>query len=276
MAHAKEKNQWFGKAFEQAIVAAKQNITATNPYPDHIMAVEWAIMLQNAITFITQYEAMIAPITTIQWIGNNTTTQNGDLIIDGRIVEIKYCSSGTGTWFNTTLDNTMYRYGFSRLYKDYMREDGLYDMLMEFFGPEKVSMENASPVSQSVASVAEGTTWYKNYTKKETITRKRFVQDFVAYLKANPEIEHQFVRDAVTKGICNKEMPDLLIVFNYNTRKIITIYDKNFLLSLYCDGTISMTSRQKLGFYAGKVRIAIGWQNNNGLNNPTIRGFITR
>ena len=276
MANKKADNQWYGKGFERAIVKIKNNLSKENPYPEHIPALDWFKILKHAAIFISQYEERYGKIITIVWIGNKTNSADGDLIINGEIVEIKYTeNNGNGTWFNTTLFNTKNRYGFLKTYKEYMIENHLYDVLVEHLG-NKVSYENDSPVDQKLASDIKNndTEWYKYYTKLEEKVRMKFTKDFFEYLKNNPQIENQFVIDAVTKGICNKRIPDKLVVFHYGKDTIQNIYTKNDLMNFYGDGKVSMTKRQKLGMYAGNIRIAIGWQNCGGLHNPTIRGFL--
>jgi len=272
----KADNQWYGKGFEQAIVMVKNNLSKNNPYPEHISNLDWSKILQHAAIFINQYEERYGKIITIAWIGNKTNTADGDLIINNEIIEIKYTeSNGKGTWFNTTLFNTKNKYGFLKTYKEYMIEDYLYDVLVEHLG-DKVSYENESPIDQDLASFIKknDVEWYKYYTGLEIKTRERFTKDFFNYLKNNPQIENKFVTDVVTKGICDKQIPDKLIVFHYGKNTIKDIYTKEDLMNFYGNGKVSMTNRQKLGMYAGNIRISIGWQNCGGLNNPTIRGFL--
>jgi len=276
MANKKTDNQWYGKGFEQAIVMVKKHLPKDNPYPEHITDLDWRQILTNAAIFIEQYEKRYGEIITITWIGNKTNNADGDLIINNEIIEVKYIeSSGKGTWFNTTLFNTRDRYGFAKTHKEYMIEYHLYDILVEHLG-DKVSYENESPVSQKIAKSinSNDAKWYKDYSKLEAKVRMKFTKDFFEYLKNNHQIEKQFVMDTVTKGICNKQIPDKLIVFCYGKSTIQDVYTKQDLMNLYGDGKVSMTKRQKLGMYAGKIRISIGWQNCGGLNNPTIRGFI--
>jgi len=276
MANKKSDNQWYGKGSEQAIVIVKKSLPQINPYPEHIPDSDWSKILHYALNFVREYEKRYGEITTIEWIGNKTNTADGDLLINKEIIEIKFVETDSnGTWFNTTLFNTKNRYGLPKTYKDYMVEDGLYKALAEHFG-EHLNYENNSPISQELASFTEKNEkeWYKNYTNAEKRTRVRFTKDFFNYLKDNPEMERQFVIDAVTKSICNKQIPDKLVVFNYAKGTIKDVYSKEQLMKLYDNGKVTMTSRQKLGFYAGKIRIAIGWQNGGGLNNPSIRGYI--
>ena len=82
MVNKKADNQWYGKGFEQAIVMVKKNNPYINPYPEHIPNNDWIEIIENAKDFILQYEK-IEPIISIEWIGNHTGTQDGDLIING-------------------------------------------------------------------------------------------------------------------------------------------------------------------------------------------------
>ena len=93
MANKKADNQWYGKGFEQAIVKVKNNLSKENPYPEHIPALDWFKILKHAAIFISQYEERYGKIVTIAWIGNKTNSADGDLIINGEIIEVKYTES---------------------------------------------------------------------------------------------------------------------------------------------------------------------------------------
>ena len=125
MINNKAENQWFGKAFEQAIVLVKTNSDIINPYPNHINNSDWQEIIEDAKIFISQYEK-IESIITIQWIGNYTSSEDGDLIINGKKIEVKRVSEGNGTYLNTSWSNCANRYGFNLNPKQYLNNTHLY------------------------------------------------------------------------------------------------------------------------------------------------------
>lgn len=269
----KAENQWYGKAFEQVINAVFHQVKINNPYPLHVEEKDFQKMFKHAKSFIENFEKKYFKINSMEWVGNKTSTENGDLIVNGLVVEVKYTEKGNATWLNTNMDRFHDTYGFPKTYKDYMMEAGLYDILVKNLG-EEVSLENVSPISDGArAKKIQSMSFYKDYAKKENDVRTKYTSDVFKFLKNSPEVEKQFTLDVVTKGICQKTMPDFLCSFHYGDDSFES-YSKEDLMALYKDGKITQTSRQKLGFYAGKIQIAIGWQNCNGLCNPTIRGFI--
>ena len=60
-----------------------------------------------------------------------------------------------------------------------------------------------------------------------------------------------------------------IIIFNYETKKITEFKWEEIFNSP--DIYIKTTDK---GFTINNIRIAIGWQNGNGLNNPTLRVFL--
>lgn len=274
MANKKADNQWYGKGFEQSIVMIKNNLPLINPYPTHISSEQWDDILAHAKIFIVEYERY-EKIDTIAWIGNQTKTGCGDLLINGKKVEIKHVFDGTGTYLNTSWENFKNQYGIPLDAKSFLKEYNLYDELQMKFG-DKVNMNNISPFSTSQAKVImkEHSVWYKMYKVKEESARTILVNQAYQYLLVHPETVTKLLYDIITKTISNKEMPDQLVIFNYGKKEITYFSDKQKLIELKNNYKLDKTARQKLGFTLGNFRIQIGWQNGAGLCNPTVRVFI--
>lgn len=69
------------------------------------------------------------------------------MILDnGQTIELKRVSSGSGTYYNTSIYH-MTKYGFD--FKDYLREFSLYDALRDNFPGLIISEKNNSPVSMA-------------------------------------------------------------------------------------------------------------------------------
>ena len=274
MANKKADNQWHGKGFEQAIVMIKNSLPLINPYSIHISSSQWEDILIHARFFIIEYEKY-EKIITITWIGNQTKTDYGDLIINGKKIEVKHVFDGTGTYLNTSWENFKNQYSIPLDAKSFLKEYKLYDELQIKFG-DKVNTNNISPFSTNQAKVImkDNSTWYKMYKVKEEAARKILVDQVYQYLLIHPEVVTKLLYDIITKSISNKEMPDQLVVFNYDKKEITYFSDKQKLIELKNNYKLEKTARQKLGFTLGNFRIQIGWQNGAGLCNPTVRVFI--
>ena len=109
MINKKADNQWFGKGFEQAIYIVFNKLPQINPYPQHIDDNNWIDMINDAFIFISQYDEAI---TSCEWIGNKTKTEDGDLIINNKKIEVKRVSENKGTYLNTSWKNCADKYGF--------------------------------------------------------------------------------------------------------------------------------------------------------------------
>lgn len=69
--------------------------------------------------------------------GLHTGNADADLVLDnGQTIELKRVSSGSGTYYNTSIYH-MTKYGFN--FKDYLREFGLYDVLKDNFSNLSIS-----------------------------------------------------------------------------------------------------------------------------------------
>lgn len=142
-----------------------------------------------------------------------TSTQDGDLIINDKVIEVKYTKKGNATWLNTSIERFNTLYDFSKSYKDYMIQDGLYEILKNNLG-EEVSPNTVSPITcGSRAKEIQKLPFYKSYEKKEKATRVKYVADIVKYFKDNPDKEKQFVLDTITKSICQKKMQTIYALF---------------------------------------------------------------
>lgn len=259
----KSENRSTGLYVEQAVVAVTNHESIVNN-TDYNFSSETIEKMDYGAKRIS--EAIGG--TKASYIGNQTKNANGDIIIDGKVVELKYVSCGKGTYLNTTMEYFNTNLGFVS-YKEYMREEIL-PWLECFFG-EKV-YENISPVSKEESKLFRDTRPedYKKLVVMDKKARIKYVEDLGNYLMANPDKLSRFISDCITKEATGKEPPDTLVVYNYCTDKIIII-NKETIQELVKTKTFRRTP---LGFVFDKFRVQIGWQNGAALNNPTIRVFI--
>ena len=201
-----------------------------------------------------------------KWVGNKTETENCDIIINDKHIEIKYVSSGNGTYYNTSL-YCLEKYGFD-IHK-YLEESGIFLLLEEYQIP--YSKTNKSPVNQTTSSHIRhnNPTLYQKIEELDQQMRSKLVNDLALFFNDNMDLAYDFYDDLINKNISKikKSKPDELWVYNY-------IDKTSFLLDLSTKSNIQVMSGTNLGLTLNNLRIQIGWQNGNGLNNPTIRVFL--
>ena len=259
----KSNNQYYGKYFERAICSVINNEPFVNLTNFNFPPEDIEKMNSDAKICSNIFNAKNA-----LWIGNYTSTQSGDILLDGKNVEIKYVSGGKGTYLNTSLEYFSSILGFVS-YKEYMKPE-VYPFLEPFFG--KKIYDNISPVSQQ-----QSKDFRKNFKKEYEIlvkldkkARTKYVSDLYEFLLNNPEKLSRFISDCISKEISNKTAPYCLVIFNYNTQKV-EIINKATIEDLKNN---KIFTKNNLSLNFGNFRASIGWQNGAGLNNPTIRVFI--
>lgn len=265
--NVKADNQYYGKLFESAIVAQinKEDLIYKENYE---FSEEDLKQIMEEAKIVADYLGD----NKADYIGDKTSTASGDILLnDCEVIEIKRVSAGSGTYFNTSV-HYFSKFGFN--FNDYMSRFGLYDALEENFGQKvRISRTNKSPVSQPNSSLIRhnfSSLYEEKILPIDTKMRKAFVEDLAKYFTVNIESLNQFVNDMLNKATdsSSKTAPDRLIVFNYNKGRVNEID-----LTKYANQELTITATDK-GIVIGALRIAIGWQNGNGLNNPTIRVFL--
>lgn len=265
--NAKENNQYYGKLFETAVVAQLNQEPLCYEENYEFSEVEKQAMLKEAQVVADYLKGYTAVYT-----GNHTSLASGDIVLSsGETVELKRVSAGAGTYFNTSI-YYFEKFGFN--FKNYMEKYGLYDALEEYFGKEyKISRINNSPVSRDNSSKIRHTfeeIYQEQIVPIDKTVRTEFLRDLATYFSQHPESLYEFVMDMLNKNSATsqKAAPDRLIVYNYikNTLNEIDI-------ASYANQDLTFEITEK-GMKIGNIRVAIGWQNGNGLNNPTIRIFL--
>lgn len=259
----KEDNQYFGQYIEEAVNAYINKTPIVNNTGHSFSFEEIDEMNQDAFLIASFLKG-----TTSQYTGRKTTTTNGDLVVDNQVIELKYVSQGAGTYLNTSIEYFHSRLGFSS-FKDYTKKE-LLPFLAQYFGTSVY--DNLSPVSQSMSKEIRHNqpNLYKEIQKIDKKMRKEYVEDLYSFLCLNPDKLQLFVSDMLSKNIGTKQLPDKIIVFNY-LDKTIRLIDNVTILSFIQN---KQFKKNPLGLVFDNFRVAIGWQNGNGLNNPTIRVFI--
>ena len=92
----KDTNQYYGKYFENAICSVINNENfINNTNYNNFTEEDLELMQKDAKYFVSNN---FPSANKAKWVGNNTETENCDIIIDNKHIEIKYVSSGNGTY----------------------------------------------------------------------------------------------------------------------------------------------------------------------------------
>lgn len=115
---------------------------------------------------------------------------------------------------------------------------------------------------------------YTEIEQIEAAIRSEYIQyvvDEIANRDLSDTIFDDFINKKKTSNGQYKGIPDFLAICNHHTGSC-RIFDKNQLTGL--------SSRSSIRFLGSSIiinnimRLSIGWQNGNGLSNPTIRCFL--
>lgn len=260
----KSKNQYYGKAFEYLICQFHNNEKVNNPYPNEIGEKDFQKLCDQAQKFLRLIPSYQEPFV---WIGNHTHEASCDIMMGAQKIEVKHLSYGKGTYLNTSLENIV-KYGFISYYS-YMEKYGLYDILNSFW--DNVS-HDGSPLSAEEAKIFMKIhpKEYKIIQQKEKEIRRQYVVDLYQYFLDNPQKFTCFLQDCLSKNISNKETPDVILIYNYKKDTVFSFGREEI-----CNQIETQDFKNAgLSFVSSKIRIAFGWQNGAGLNNPTIRVFL--
>lgn len=261
----KTNNQYYGKYFEQAVVAYINQIEPINKTGFNFSIADIITINEDAKNVANYIDGVEA-----QWVGNETSNQSCDLIVDGKEIELKY-SKTKGTYYNTTIEYFVNKFNLIS-YKEFMKETGVLLYLEKFFG-DKV-YKNISPVSQQESKDFRHNcpSEYKELKKLESISREKYVKYIYDYFSIHPENLGIFTENMLTKNESGKHIPDRMIIYSYDKDEIIE-YDKDEIFS-WARGIKIFNITGKFSLNFDKFKVTIAWQNGTGLNNPTIRIFI--
>jgi N12 class adenine-specific DNA methylase len=261
--NTKDKNQYFGKDFEKLIykeLSGNDIILSNELSSDDIK--ELTRQSKIVVSFIKQ---LFDNIICIKYCGDNTSKENGDLIINNKTIEIKHINgSGSGTYLNTSL--TIFENFGLKSHKEF--DKPVRDYLTRFFGNKVYS--NISPVSQKESSEFRhnNISEYEQLKKIDEKWREKYVNYIFEELSKNDNLKTVFYNSIINKTFSNKTSPDIIVCFDYSNDKVSFLTKDKFYKNS------NVLTKSKLGFIINNLRIAISWQNGCGLNNPTLRAYI--
>lgn len=264
MNFSKENNQYYGAFIESRVVAyinkeeyVRPELIANFNFPN-----EDIIEMNNDAKMIADYIGGDRAT----WVGRSTSNENCDIIVDGRKIEIKYVSMGTGTYLNSSLTYFSDRLGFTP-FTDYTHRT-ICPYLEKFFGSKVY--KNISPVSKEESSIFQSRKEYEELVKIDKAMRKEYVDNLYNFLTTNPDKLKLFITDIISKNASNKETPEEVVIFNHKVKEFMS-FTKEDIIKKINSKTIKKTP---LGLVLDGFRVQISWQNGTGLNNPTLRVFL--
>lgn len=269
----KEKNQYVGELNELLVVeqlGGTIDKTLKDEAIKHLKQKEIETIEKVSKETTRVINSYIPKIKKVWHCGNSVGTQLGDIKIDNKSIELKYISSGTGTWHNTS----MAYFNHIKPYNDFLKEHNYYEDLKTIVDEELIVDEGMSPIP-NYKSLSKSQ--FDDITILEGQLRELYVKTIYDYYNSNKEELKTLYIDMLTKKRTGsnkkKGIPDLLVIQNSSTGEV-NVLTKHFIKSLIKDGVENISNQGKsikLGKY---IRLAIGWQNHNGCSNPTIRAFL--
>lgn len=274
-----------GEALEKAVVAV---INGEDFDIDPALAKDKEAILADAVILAKELRAKYGDDVRVSGIGNAVTKERGDLLINDSIhVELKYINGkGSGTYHNTSMYN-LTQYGVKPL-NEFYNEHGYYDEVSELLEKEGIDFRpdpgRNSPFTQAQGKVIRGNKeLYKKIQAVEERCRLAYVSEEIApKVFEDQEALGSFVRSIAHKDThledSVKDIPDEIIAVDRKNHTVSTIGSEEVkrLFAPSENGEYTFDMKNKGVTVNGTFRIAFGWQNGTGLNNPTIRAFLMK
>lgn len=286
MTISKENNQYYGEAFERCIVAFGNNTSVLEEFnniqfifpKDHINIIindaKRAFSLIKNSNNINQSAPFI-------YIGRHTSKASGDIQVGDKIIEVKYVGGDSGTWSNNSINyfkDFDCGIDFLNTYRQYNYSYEIEQVFKRYNIPVKISHTNNSPVNQKDASMIrhQYPDAYNFIREIEKLYREKCLLMQDEYFQIHPEKQRQFILDSLSKTGARKTIPHKLLVFRRNEDKCYLI-NTEYLLNEINHSEMNLIRKTNGDSYiCDNMRMTIAWQNTTGLNNFSIRTFLTK
>lgn len=272
MKHSKTENQNYAAAYE-ILVCEKMGIVAEHgQFENYIQQIKNEPIIDKIANTIIN---IAGAVRSGNYVGRATGTATGDIIVNGISFELKVTSGGSGTYHNTSVS---YFDNFNiPNFKDFYKNKGYYEKIEEKIKDKyPINEDNMSLVSRQTSKKIrhEEPQLYKEIQEIEEEIRIKYVEMIVQYLNDN-NLGMRVLGDMIEKKTTAdtpKTIPDYMIIANYN-RNEVKVITKNEIREQvdYSNRECDIELKEKSFVINNYMRINIGWQNGNGLNNPTLR-----
>ena len=283
MSHLKSENCIYGQAFEIA-VAKQLGVGDTPKLSTSISSSERAQLLSDAKRVATKIQHIYGH-RSFKYVANAVHRSLGNIQCDdGSSIELKYVASGSGTYHNTSIS---YLDGLGVVpYRSYLKQNGYYDYARRIIPADipldngsscsLVSMENSHVIRKKYPEIYKP---LRRYERKIRVMYTEYIANHINENKLSRQVLNDMLGKRCTAGRAKKGIPNHLIVYNYRKKTMrilprreidVLAEENNTLAKDECVAEARGTSI-RLG---GIIRLSLGWQNGNGLCNPTIRVFL--
>ena len=272
----KSTNQYFGELFEVSL-CNELGIDTGNFHIDYNFADNEISDVKHDASNMAKLLNTFIDFADRNWFycARNTVSVLGDLSNGNTSIELKYVNSGSGTYHNTSvtyLDNL----GLIS-YHNFLIEHGYYEQLNRIIPSMQANIYSVSPFTHKESHIIRHNmkNEYAEIERIESSIRSEYIRYVVN------EITNRNLIDTVFEDFMNKKktsngqykgIPDFLAICNHHTGTC-RIFDKNQLADLPSRSSIRIIGSSIV--IDDVMRLVIGWQNGNGLSNPTIRCFLS-
>lgn len=275
----KSDNRLYGSYFEQ-LLCDTINETNVAQCPLCVSDAESQEMMREAKDgCVALRKHCHFPVRTAKWVGTHTSVDSCDIILDGiHELEVKYVSTGKGTWYNTSIDKVGMAFGHVA-YSDFLRSRGYYAWLASQLETAHTDiiphLDSASPLTMREAKTIRHRypETYAAICAHEHPHRLSYVRDFAKHLIDSEQVD-RFFHAMLDKSLSGKHMPEMLLVCNHSKGTITVLTADDIKDSIKTPSADSLaTSGVSIAFDG--LRCTFAWQNGTGLNNATVRVFLT-
>lgn len=260
--HSKDQNDIFGETFEKKLVRVLGGKIKLSKKEEELIPDEEALEAAKAI------RSKFKRIKNVEHVGPQVKNANGDIMVNGKAVEVKYVGSGHGTYWNTSIEMFPKMFGLKSYTKDFLKP--LRDYLSQFFGDSVYNNTSPCTMEQSHEIRHNMPDVFEEVRNIEIPLRRKYVKYLINFFKNNPDEACNLYNIIVSKAASNKATPDYYLIYNYNKNEA-EIFEANDLISM---DTEFKGKEDVVTFIVGNFRVVLGWQNGTGLCNPTVRAFI--
>lgn len=219
----KANNQYYGRAFEEAIVALINKEETDFDFYD-FPAEDLDNILTYAQNSLKYFEKGVAIYN-----GRNING-TGDIIINNKSYEVKLVSGGKGTYFNTTMRLLDDFLPFT--YLPYMEKEGIFDFY------EKKGIQYHRDVSPIKSTKQASELRHSNPSFAEEVgeldkhARAKYIKDAYDYFSAHKESLYKLVSTLITKIIVLEKQSQTTILFiTIQKTKLFFLQKKIFLIT---------------------------------------------
>ena len=272
----KSTNQYFGELFEIAL-CNELDINTNDFKIDHVFSKDEIDSVKSDAKCMGDLLRQSIDFNSSDWFycARSTVSSLGDLSDGSTTIELKYFSNGSGTYHNTSI-NYLNNLGIES-YHDFLNRHGYYQELARIIPDMKANTNSNSPFSNEQSHIIRHTmkSEYAAIEEIEANIRAKYVSyvvDEICNRNLVDTIFNDFINKKKTSNGAYKGIPDFLAICNHRNGSC-RVFKKNQLVNLS-----SVSSVKVKGFSItinDVMNLVIGWQNGNGLSNPTIRCFLS-